>query len=208
MDTGIESYRAIIERVLTEYAKYPYSHGEIERQLVFDRERDHYLLLSVGWHKSRVHGCVIHIDLIDGKCWIQRDGSDSGIALDLEAAGAGSASVASALAALETNVKAYVQTAGTFVPGPLATLLLLAHASGIDPGSFGGLDVTTTLATTERVAPIVAPAPAPTTAPTTPTLPMTGASDVRPIGSVAALLVGLGVAALAVSRRRTRAPRG
>ncbi len=28
MDTGIESYRAIIERVLTEYAKYPYSHGK------------------------------------------------------------------------------------------------------------------------------------------------------------------------------------
>jgi hypothetical protein len=130
--------------------------------------------------------------------------------LDLEAAGAGSASVAAALTALETNVKAYVQTAGAFVPGPLATLLLLAHASGIDPGSFGGLDVTTTLATTERVAvaPIVAPAPTPTTAPTTPTLPMTGASDVRPIGSVAALLVGLGIAALAVSRRRARAPRG
>ena len=87
MDTGIESYRAIIERVLTEYAKYPYSYGEIERQLVFDRERDHYLLLSVGWDKSRVHGCVIHIDLIDGKCWIQRDGTETGVAHDLEAAG-------------------------------------------------------------------------------------------------------------------------
>jgi hypothetical protein len=87
MDTSIESKRTIIEPVLTEYEKYPYSYGEIERQLVFDRERDHYLLLSVGWDKSRVHGCVIHIDLIDGKCWIQRDGSESGIAYDLEAAG-------------------------------------------------------------------------------------------------------------------------
>ena len=77
MDTRIAPYRDIIERLLTEYAKYPYSHGEIERQLVFDRERDHYLLLSVGWDKSRVHGCVIHIDLIDGKCWIQRDGTET-----------------------------------------------------------------------------------------------------------------------------------
>lgn len=87
MVTGLESDRALIERILTEYASYPYSYGEIERQLVFDRERDHYLLLSVGWDKSRVHGCVIHIDLIDDKFWIQRDGTETGVAFDLEAAG-------------------------------------------------------------------------------------------------------------------------
>jgi len=87
MDTGLESYRGIIERILTEYAKNPYANGEIERQLVFDRERDHYLLMSVGWDKHRVHGCVVHIDLIDGKCWIQRDGTETGIARDLVAAG-------------------------------------------------------------------------------------------------------------------------
>jgi hypothetical protein len=87
MDTRIESDRTIIERLLTEYEKYPYSYGEIDRQLVFDRERDHYLLLSVGWDKHRVHGCVIHIDLIDGKFWIQRDGTETGVAFDLEAAG-------------------------------------------------------------------------------------------------------------------------
>jgi hypothetical protein len=86
MGTGIDSDRAIIERILADYAKYPYAHGEIERQLVFDRERDHYLLLSVGWDKHRVHGCVIHIDLIDGKFWIQRDGTEAGVAFDLEAA--------------------------------------------------------------------------------------------------------------------------
>jgi XisI protein len=68
MDTGLDAYRQIIERVLADHARYPYSYGEIDRQLVFDRQRDHYLLLSVGWHKHRVHGCVIHVDLIDGKC--------------------------------------------------------------------------------------------------------------------------------------------
>jgi XisI protein len=89
MDTNpnLASYRAIIEKVLTEYSRYPYAHGEIERQLVFDRERDHYLLLSVGWNQRRVHGCLVHIDLIDGKCWIQRDGTESGMAPELEAAG-------------------------------------------------------------------------------------------------------------------------
>ena len=87
MDTGLESYRDIVERVLSDCAKDPYSYGEIDQQLVFDRERDHYLLLSVGWHNQRVHGCVIHIDIIDGKCWIQRDGTETGVASDLEAAG-------------------------------------------------------------------------------------------------------------------------
>ena len=83
----LDSYRSIIERVLTEYSKYPYAYGQIERQLVFDRTRDHYLLMSVGWDKQRVHGSVVHIDLIDGKCWIQRDGTESGMAPELEAAG-------------------------------------------------------------------------------------------------------------------------
>jgi len=31
--------------------------------------------------------CLIHIDLINGKCWIQRGGTEDGIAFDLEAAG-------------------------------------------------------------------------------------------------------------------------
>jgi XisI protein len=87
VDTSLDSYRSIIEQVLTEYSKYPYAYGQIERQLVFDRTRDHYLLMSVGWDKQRVHGSLVHIDLIDGKCWIQRDGTESGIALELEAAG-------------------------------------------------------------------------------------------------------------------------
>ena len=89
MDTkpDLASYRTIIERIITEYAQYPNSHGEIERQVVLDRERDRYLLLSVGWNKRRVHYCVIHIDLINEKCWIQCDGTEDGVACDLEAAG-------------------------------------------------------------------------------------------------------------------------
>ena len=66
MDTRLDSNRTIIERVLTDYSKYPYSYGDIQRQIVFDRTGDHYLLLSVGWDKRRVHGCLIHIDLING----------------------------------------------------------------------------------------------------------------------------------------------
>ncbi len=35
----------------------------------------------------RVHGCLIHVDIIDGKFWIQRDGTEEGVASDLLKAG-------------------------------------------------------------------------------------------------------------------------
>jgi hypothetical protein len=89
MDTlVVERYRQIVERVLREYARIPYSFGEIQRQVSVDRDGDHFLLMAVGWNDyRREHGCIIHIDIIDGKLWIQRDGSEEGIARDLEAAG-------------------------------------------------------------------------------------------------------------------------
>ena len=80
MDT-LATYRQIIQHVLTEYARIPYAHGEIELQTVFDREADHYLLMLVGREGvRRVHGCLIHVDIINGKIWIQRDGTETGIA--------------------------------------------------------------------------------------------------------------------------------
>jgi len=86
MDT-LNSYRKIIERVLTEYAQIPYAYGDIQNKTVFDREDNHYLLMSVGWDDGRVHGCLVHVDIINGKFWIQRDGTEHGIARELEAAG-------------------------------------------------------------------------------------------------------------------------
>ena len=86
MDT-IETYRAIVEQVLAEYAQIPYAYGEIQTQTIFDRTGDHYLLVNVGWDEGRVHGCLVHIDIIDGKLWIQRDGTEDGIANELVKAG-------------------------------------------------------------------------------------------------------------------------
>ncbi len=86
--TELENYRNIIESVLTEYASLPYSYADIQPELVFDRVRDRYLWMDIGWDGDRrVHGCLVHIDLIDSKIWIQRDGTEEGIAADLERAG-------------------------------------------------------------------------------------------------------------------------
>lgn len=84
----IEDYRKIIEEILTKYAKIPYAHGEIEAKTLFDRDANRYMLLTIGWHGiRRVHGCLVHIDIIDGKLWIQRDDTDYGIVRELEEAG-------------------------------------------------------------------------------------------------------------------------
>jgi hypothetical protein len=87
MDT-LDTYRQLIEKILTEYARIPYAYGEIQIQTVFDRASDHYLLMLVGREGvRRVHGCLVHVDIINGNIWIQRDGTEHGIARDLLEAG-------------------------------------------------------------------------------------------------------------------------
>jgi hypothetical protein len=117
--------------------------------------------------------------------------------LDLDAADAGSAAVALGLAALEANVNAYAQAAGVYTPGALGTLLLVAHATGTDPTAFGGVNLVSALAGTERTAAAV---PVPTTS-GAPTLPATGAAGLLPMGGAGLVLSGLGIAALVASRR-------
>jgi hypothetical protein len=73
--------RELIEKILVEIARVPYAHGDIAIQTVFDRDNDHYLLMLVGRDGvQRVHGCLVHVDLVDGKFWIQRDGTEYGVA--------------------------------------------------------------------------------------------------------------------------------
>ena len=87
MDT-VERYRDIIESILIEYTKIPYSHGDFWTEAIFDRTRDRYVLMNVGWdNKKRVHGSLVHIDIIDGKLWIQRDGLEHGVVTELLEAG-------------------------------------------------------------------------------------------------------------------------
>ena len=87
MDT-LDPYREIIENVLIEYTKIPYAYGDIQTEAVFDRKHDRYLLVNVGWDSGkRVHGSLVHIDIITGKVWIQRDGTEHGIAKELVKAG-------------------------------------------------------------------------------------------------------------------------
>jgi hypothetical protein len=85
---ALASYCAALETILVEHAALPYANGDIHTEVVIDRERGRYLLVDVGWKDvARVHGALVHVDVIDGKLWIQYDGTEEGIATQLVAAG-------------------------------------------------------------------------------------------------------------------------
>ncbi|MEH1930121.1 XisI protein [Nostoc sp.] len=81
---AVEQYRQIIQQLILERAKRGLSPEEMETQAILDTERDHYLLLHTGWRGNRrTHGCSLHLDIKDGKIWIQHDGTEVGIATEL-----------------------------------------------------------------------------------------------------------------------------
>ncbi len=87
MDTRTTD-REVIEKAFTAYAAIPYAHGDVATQTVFDRVSDHYLLMIVGTeNQRRVHGCLVHIDLVDDKVWIRADGTERGLAPTLTRGG-------------------------------------------------------------------------------------------------------------------------
>ncbi len=60
------------------------SDDEIEVKILFDAERDRYLILYIGWQEERrVCGSVIHIDIKDSNIWIQCDKTEVGVAREL-----------------------------------------------------------------------------------------------------------------------------
>lgn len=53
----------------------------VEVELTIDLERQHYHVFDLGWRKKRrIYGCVLHVDIKEGKIWIQHDGTEDGIA--------------------------------------------------------------------------------------------------------------------------------
>lgn len=86
----IAEYRDIIEKVLTEALAFmgPTNTQGVEYKLMFDRERDSYAITAIGFDgPRRVHRFVIHLEIINGKVWLQADNTDLVIARDLERAG-------------------------------------------------------------------------------------------------------------------------
>jgi hypothetical protein len=86
----LNRYREIIKQVLELYASWSKRKpdSDVVNELVIDAEQDHYELLNVGWeNECRVHFVVLHLDIINGKVWIQHDATNRPVADALLEAG-------------------------------------------------------------------------------------------------------------------------
>jgi hypothetical protein len=84
----LTQYRTWVQQLLERYTQYRPAYGEVEVQTIFDTQRDHYQVVTVGWHdEQRIHGCSLHLDIKEGKIWIQHNGTEDPLAHELVALG-------------------------------------------------------------------------------------------------------------------------
>jgi XisI protein len=81
-------YRQMIQSYLTRFASIPNLEEGIQDRTLFDPQNDSYAVIAEGWDgEERVHFVVAHLEIINGKIWIQADNTDVAIARELEAVG-------------------------------------------------------------------------------------------------------------------------
>jgi hypothetical protein len=84
----LAQYRQYVQTLMSRYAEDDVSDDEVEVQLICDTERDHYQWMNVGWeHLNRIYRSIIHIDIKDGKIWLQQNLTDQNPAEELVAMG-------------------------------------------------------------------------------------------------------------------------
>ncbi|MFN8487563.1 MAG: XisI protein [Caldilineaceae bacterium] len=80
----LNNYRNLVKQVLLQNAEHAPTLGEIESMPVFDEQNDQYFLVDFGWNRTgRVHAVILHLQIKNGKVWIERDGTEAGIAYEL-----------------------------------------------------------------------------------------------------------------------------
>jgi hypothetical protein len=82
----LTEYRDVLKRLLREYERLYNLQPTpgVESFVILDEERDHYLLMSIGWAQNRrVRRVELYVRLRDGKFWIEEDWTENGIATDL-----------------------------------------------------------------------------------------------------------------------------
>lgn len=84
MDT-VKSYQNFILQLLEAYAAIPPSYPTtLKDEVVADKQGNHFQLLTLGWENGRfIHETVFHLDIIDGKIWIQQNNTEADIAQEL-----------------------------------------------------------------------------------------------------------------------------
>jgi hypothetical protein len=80
----LKKYQKAILDILQDYTKVRYANLNAENQLIADKENNRYQVVTIGWDKRKfVHDCPMHIDIIDGKIWIQRNMTEIDLGIEL-----------------------------------------------------------------------------------------------------------------------------
>lgn len=77
----IKKYQKQIINILEENAKYyKGTTNPLAVNVIADTKNNHFQLLMLGWEdKEYIFQCLFHLDIIDGKVWIQWNDTDSPI---------------------------------------------------------------------------------------------------------------------------------
>lgn len=79
----LEQYRRCVRRLLSGRAQLIWD-DRVRAETIFDRARDRYLLVHVGWRGSqRVYDTLLHIDICGDRVWIQQDETATGVTNEL-----------------------------------------------------------------------------------------------------------------------------
>jgi XisI protein len=77
-------YSEIVQQLLQDYAAMSGDDPTVDTELIFDTVRHSYQLVHVGWHDDRrIYGCILHLDIKDGKIWFQHNGTENDIPAEL-----------------------------------------------------------------------------------------------------------------------------
>jgi hypothetical protein len=80
----LDKYRQIVQDLLTKHGNQKMSYGDVDTEVIFDVSRDRYQVVDVGWDGNQsMYGCSIHLDIKNGKVWIQWNSTEDDIAADL-----------------------------------------------------------------------------------------------------------------------------
>lgn len=82
----IAKYRHIIKQIVTKYEEIINRRPTPNQEtfVVFDEERDHYFMHTIGWDDTRrVWNTPVYVRIHNAKIWIEIDWLEQGIATDL-----------------------------------------------------------------------------------------------------------------------------
>ncbi len=106
MDKKIENYQNIITKILKDYAdSFNQSPKSIEAKLVFDFERQSFQVLNIGWRNGEYYFYVVfHLEIKNGKVWVNENRTDVLIAQMLVEQGIPKSDIVLGLQSPETRV--------------------------------------------------------------------------------------------------------